>query len=143
MCCIRPDGVGTVTHEERDKFQDIKERLRVHLEFQITNFRFLNLNFFLKNFLNIDPCVIDPVFLLEDRKVLSKQLYLLWKEYVLFIQRRDTWSDNNFWLFFQVLMKDIMTPVPVDEVRAVIKKCLENAALINYNKLASEAKVEG
>lgn len=45
MCCIRPDGVGTVTHEERDKFQDIKERLRVHLEFQITNFRFLNLKF--------------------------------------------------------------------------------------------------
>lgn len=43
----------------------------------------------------------------------------------------------------QVLMKDIMTPVPVEEVRAVIKKCLENAALINYNKLASEAKVEG
>ena len=40
-------------------------------------------------------------------------------------------------------MKDIMTPVPVEEVRAVIKKCLENAALINYNKLASEAKVEG
>lgn len=43
----------------------------------------------------------------------------------------------------QVLMKDIMTPVPPEEVRAVIKKCLENAALINYNKLASEAKVEG
>lgn len=43
----------------------------------------------------------------------------------------------------QVLMKDIMTPVPAEEVRAVIKKCLENAALINYNKLASEAKVEG
>lgn len=40
-------------------------------------------------------------------------------------------------------MKDIMTPVPAEEVRAVIKKCLENAALINYNKLASEAKVEG
>lgn len=49
----------------------------------------------------------------------------------------------TFFYFFQVLMKDIMTPVPVDEVRAVIKKCLENAALINYNKLASEAKVEG
>lgn len=47
------------------------------------------------------------------------------------------------YLSIQVLMKDIMTPVPVDEVRAVIKKCLENSALINYNKLASEAKVEG
>lgn len=50
---------------------------------------------------------------------------------------------TQVFLYFQVLMKDIMTPVPVDEVRAVIKKCLENAALINYNKLASEAKVEG
>ncbi len=36
----RPDGVGTVTHEEKDKFQEIKERLRVHLEYQITNFRY-------------------------------------------------------------------------------------------------------
>lgn len=35
----RPDGVGTVTHEERDKFVEIKERLRVYLEYQITNFR--------------------------------------------------------------------------------------------------------
>ena len=48
-----------------------------------------------------------------------------------------------YWLLAKVLMKDIMTPVPPEEVRAVIKKCLENAALINYNKLASEAKVEG
>ena len=40
-------------------------------------------------------------------------------------------------------MKDIVTPVPPDEVRAVIKKCLENAALINYTKLSAEAKIEG
>ena len=40
VCIFRPDGVGTVTHEEKDKFQEIKERLRVHLEFQITNFRY-------------------------------------------------------------------------------------------------------
>jgi hypothetical protein len=38
----RPDGVGTVTHEEKEKFQDIKERLRVLLENQITNFRFVS-----------------------------------------------------------------------------------------------------
>lgn len=38
-CLFRPDGVGTVTHEEKDKFQDIKERLRILLEHQITNFR--------------------------------------------------------------------------------------------------------
>lgn len=36
----RPDGVGTVTLEEKDKFQDVKERLRVLLERQITNFRY-------------------------------------------------------------------------------------------------------
>jgi calcium-dependent secretion activator len=35
----RPDGVGSITHEEKEKFQDIKERLRVLLEYQITNFR--------------------------------------------------------------------------------------------------------
>lgn len=37
---FRPDGVGTVTLEEKDKFQDVKERLRVLLEKQITNFRY-------------------------------------------------------------------------------------------------------
>lgn len=36
---FRPDGVGSVTHEEKEKFQDVKERLRVLLENQITNFR--------------------------------------------------------------------------------------------------------
>jgi hypothetical protein len=35
----RPDGVGSITAEEKDKFQEIKERLRVLLEYQITNFR--------------------------------------------------------------------------------------------------------
>ncbi len=38
--CRRPDGVGTVTHEEKEKFQEIKERLRIQLEHQITNFRY-------------------------------------------------------------------------------------------------------
>lgn len=37
---FRPDGVGTVTLEEKDKFQEVKERLRVLLEKQITNFRY-------------------------------------------------------------------------------------------------------
>lgn len=36
---FRPDGVGSVTHEEKEKFQEVKERLRVLLENQITNFR--------------------------------------------------------------------------------------------------------
>lgn len=37
----RPDGVGSITHEEKEKFQEIKERLRVLLEYQITNFRWV------------------------------------------------------------------------------------------------------
>lgn len=40
------DGVGSITHEEKDKFQDIKERLRQILEKQITNFRYIILILF-------------------------------------------------------------------------------------------------
>lgn len=40
-------------------------------------------------------------------------------------------------------MKDIVTPVPPEEVRGMIKKCLETAALVNYTRLSSEAKIEG
>jgi len=40
-------------------------------------------------------------------------------------------------------MKDVATPVPQHEVRAVIKKCLENAALVNYERLSEEARLEG
>lgn len=40
-------------------------------------------------------------------------------------------------------MKDIATPVPQEEVRAMIKKSLETAALVNYTQLSSEAKIEG
>jgi len=40
-------------------------------------------------------------------------------------------------------MKDIVTPVPPEEVRSIIKKCLENAALVNYTKVSEYAKIEG
>ena len=40
-------------------------------------------------------------------------------------------------------MKDIVTPVPPEEVRSVIKKCLENAALVNYTHVSESAKIEG
>ena len=39
-------------------------------------------------------------------------------------------------------MKDVATPVPPAEVRGVIKKCLENAALVNYERLSEQARVE-
>jgi hypothetical protein len=40
-------------------------------------------------------------------------------------------------------MKDVVTPVPPEEVRSMIKKCLETAALVNYTRLSAEAKIEG
>ena len=40
-------------------------------------------------------------------------------------------------------MKDIVTPVPAEEVRSMIKKSLETAALVNYTRLSNEAKIEG
>ena len=40
-------------------------------------------------------------------------------------------------------MNDIVTPVPPEEVRYVIKKCLENAALVNYTRISEFAKIEG
>ena len=42
----------------------------------------------------------------------------------------------------QVLMKDISTPVPPNEVRSVIKTSLEKAALVNYERLSEEARIE-
>uniref|UniRef100_A0A4W5MCQ9 Ca2+-dependent activator protein for secretion a n=1 Tax=Hucho hucho TaxID=62062 RepID=A0A4W5MCQ9_9TELE len=92
----RPDGIGTVTVEEKERFEDIKERLRVLLENQITHFR----------------CP-PPKKISALSPVLS-----------------------------QVLMKDIVTPVPQGEVKTVIRKCLEAAALINYQRLSEYAKVE-
>ena len=47
----RPDGIGTVTAEEKEKFDEIKERLRVLLESQITHFRYVLLFSFLLNFI--------------------------------------------------------------------------------------------
>ena len=48
----RPDGIGTVTNEEKIKFDEIKERLRNLLEHQITHFRFgIYLEKFLEYFL--------------------------------------------------------------------------------------------
>lgn len=45
-------------------------------------------------------------------------------------------------LLERVLMKDIVTPVPQEEVRGMIKSCLETAAHVNYERLSSEAKIE-
>nr|XP_055041058.1 calcium-dependent secretion activator 1 isoform X12 [Misgurnus anguillicaudatus] len=97
----RPDGIGTVTVEEKEHFEEIKERLRVLLENQITHFR-----------------------------------------YCFPFGRPEGALKATLSLLERVLMKDIVTPVPQDEVKAVISKCLEQAALVNYQRLSEYAKVE-
>lgn len=97
----RPDGVGTVLAEEKERFQNIKDRLRVLLEHQITNFM-----------------------------------------YCFPFGRPEGALKATLSLLERVLMKDIVTPVPPEEVRGMIKKCLENAALLNYTRLSAETKIE-
>uniref|UniRef100_A0A9J7YPX3 Ca2+-dependent activator protein for secretion a n=2 Tax=Cyprinus carpio TaxID=7962 RepID=A0A9J7YPX3_CYPCA len=97
----RPDGIGTVTVEEKERFEEIKERLRVLLENQITHFR-----------------------------------------YCFPFGRPEGALKATLSLLERVLMKDIVTPVPQDEVKAVIRRCLEHAALVNYQRLSEYAKVE-
>ncbi|XP_059184594.1 calcium-dependent secretion activator 1 isoform X2 [Centropristis striata] len=97
----RPDGIGTVTVEEKEHFGEIKERLRVLLENQITHFR-----------------------------------------YCFPFGRPEGALKATLSLLERVLMKDIVTPVPQDEVKAVIRKCLEQAALVNYQRLSEYAKLE-
>lgn len=46
-------------------------------------------------------------------------------------------------LLERVLMKDIVTPVPLEEVRSMIKTSLETAALLNYTQLSQKANIEG
>ncbi|XP_019911248.1 calcium-dependent secretion activator 1 isoform X7 [Esox lucius] len=98
----RPDGIGTVTVEEKERFEEIKERLRVLLENQITHFR-----------------------------------------YCFPFGRPEGALKATLSLLERVLMKDIVTPVPQEEVKTVIRKCLEQAALVNYQRLSEYAKVEG
>ncbi|XP_062272063.1 LOW QUALITY PROTEIN: calcium-dependent secretion activator 1 [Scomber scombrus] len=97
----RPDGIGTVTVEEKERFEEIKERLRVLLENQITHFR-----------------------------------------YCFPFGRPEGALKATLSLLERVLMKDIITPVPQEEVKAVIRKCLEQAALVNYQRLSEYAKLE-
>ncbi|KAM5315320.1 calcium-dependent secretion activator 1 isoform 6-T6 [Glossophaga mutica] len=97
----RPDGIGTVTVEEKERFEEIKERLRVLLENQITHFR-----------------------------------------YCFPFGRPEGALKATLSLLERVLMKDIVTPVPQEEVKTVIRKCLEQAALVNYSRLSEYAKIE-
>uniref|UniRef100_A0A8C7CT13 Calcium-dependent secretion activator 1 n=1 Tax=Oncorhynchus kisutch TaxID=8019 RepID=A0A8C7CT13_ONCKI len=97
----RPDGLGTVKVHEKERFEEIKERLRVILEHQITNFR-----------------------------------------YCFPFGRPEGALKATLSLLERVLMKDIVTPVPQEEVKGVIRKCLEQAAQLNYAKITEYAQME-
>ncbi|XP_078270696.1 calcium-dependent secretion activator 1 isoform X9 [Rhinoraja longicauda] len=97
----RPDGIGTVTVEEKERFEEIKARLHSLLENQITHFR-----------------------------------------YCFPFGRPEGALKATLSLLERVLMKDIVTPVPQEDVKVVIRKCLEKAALVNYTRLSEYAKIE-
>uniref|UniRef100_A0A3P8PHR7 Ca2+-dependent activator protein for secretion b n=1 Tax=Astatotilapia calliptera TaxID=8154 RepID=A0A3P8PHR7_ASTCA len=97
----RPDGLTTVIVDEKERFEDIKERLRVILENRIVNFR-----------------------------------------YCFPFGRPEGALKATLSLLERVLMKDIVTPVPPEEVKGVIRKCLEQAAQLNYQRIKDYAKIE-
>ncbi|XP_029681772.1 calcium-dependent secretion activator 1 isoform X6 [Takifugu rubripes] len=98
----RPDGLSTVTVDEKERFEEIKERLRVILENNIVNFR-----------------------------------------YCFPFGRPEGALKATLSLLERVLMKDMVTPVPPEEVKGVIRKCLEQAAQLNYQRIKEYAKIEG
>ncbi|XP_056271706.1 calcium-dependent secretion activator 2 isoform X2 [Pseudoliparis swirei] len=94
----RPDGMGTVTVEEKENFEDIRGRLMSLLENQITHFR-----------------------------------------YCFPFGRPDGALKATLALQERVLMKDITTPAPPEEMRRLVQRCLENAAHVNYRQLTEYA----
>ncbi|XP_016145808.1 calcium-dependent secretion activator 2 [Sinocyclocheilus grahami] len=97
----RPDGMGTVTEQEKEEFEEIRSRLLTLLEKQITHFR-----------------------------------------YCFPFGRPEGALKATLSLLERVLMKDITTPVPPEEMRKIVQKCLEKAALINYSQLTEYAQIE-
>jgi hypothetical protein len=123
---FRPDGIGTVTVEEKDIYAGIKDRLKSLLEYQITNFRYY--------FVKVQDLNIKCVEI-----TLSNALI----RYCFPFGRPEGSLKATLSLLERVLMKDILTPAPPEEVRGVIKKCLESAALVNYTRISEAARIEG
>ncbi|KAF7647336.1 hypothetical protein LDENG_00174130 [Lucifuga dentata] len=97
----RPDGIGTVTVEEKQQFDVVRTRLLSLLENHITHFR-----------------------------------------YCFPFGRPDGALKATLSLQERVLMKDITTPVPPDDMQKVVQKCLEKAAQINYSQLIQYAQIK-
>uniref|UniRef100_A0A8C6MGM8 Calcium dependent secretion activator 2 n=1 Tax=Nothobranchius furzeri TaxID=105023 RepID=A0A8C6MGM8_NOTFU len=98
----RPDGMGTVTVEEKEEFESVRSRLMALLEKQITHFR-----------------------------------------YCFPFGRPDGALKATLSLLERVLMRDITTPVPSEDMKKLVQKCLEKAAQINYTQLMDYAQIKG
>ncbi|CAL8360394.1 unnamed protein product [Lota lota] len=96
----RPDGVSTVTLQEKQQFEVIRLRLITLLQDQITHFR-----------------------------------------YCFPFGRPDGALKATLSLQERVLMKDITTPVAPEEMRDLVRACLEKAAHINYSELLQYAQI--
>lgn len=46
-------------------------------------------------------------------------------------------------LLERVLMKDFATATAPEDIKSVLKVCLEEAAMINYTTLSQKANIEG
>ncbi|XP_046715049.1 calcium-dependent secretion activator 2 isoform X1 [Silurus meridionalis] len=97
----RPDGMGTITEDEQEEFEEIRVRLLTLLENQITHFR-----------------------------------------YCFPFGRPEGALKATLSLLERVLMKDITIPVPAEEMKKIVQKCLEKAALMNYTQLTDYAQFE-
>lgn len=97
----RPDGIGTITVDEKTWFEEIKIRLWNLLAYQITRYR-----------------------------------------YSFPFGRPEGALKATLSLFERVMMKDISTPVPPEEFRREIRNCLHQAALVNYIRVSTYARIE-
>uniref|UniRef100_A0A3B3T3P4 Calcium dependent secretion activator 2 n=1 Tax=Paramormyrops kingsleyae TaxID=1676925 RepID=A0A3B3T3P4_9TELE len=97
----RPDGLGTVTQEEKEQFEEVRKQLLTLLENQIINFR-----------------------------------------YCFPFGRPEGALKATLSLLERVLMKDISSPPPTEELRELVQKCLKKAAQVNYAQLTDSSHIQ-
>uniref|UniRef100_A0A8C4R103 PH domain-containing protein n=1 Tax=Eptatretus burgeri TaxID=7764 RepID=A0A8C4R103_EPTBU len=98
----KPDGFSSITVAENAHYKEIKDRLKLMLEHQISHFRFY-----------------FPFGLPEGA------------------------LKATVGLLERVLMEDMSTPVPAEQIHSLLSTCLRRAAMINYMGLSAENGVWG
>ncbi|XP_048864815.1 calcium-dependent secretion activator 2-like isoform X1 [Brienomyrus brachyistius] len=97
----RPDGLGTITQEEKEQSEEVRKQLLTLLENQIINFR-----------------------------------------YCFPFGRPEGALKATLSLLERVLMKDISSPPPTEELRELVQKCLRKAAQVNYSQLTDSSHIQ-